>query len=105
MYNANGTFDEYKLSIINGKSDWISKLMDKGSSTAGTLKVAGELSDDDMDSLIQADSQEAIDGLLKARAEREEKARLDRTTKQTDLLLTIARRSFMKAQRTQAQIT
>ena len=105
MYNANGTFDEYKLSIINGKSDWISKLMDKGSSAAGTLKVAGELSDDDMDSLIQADSQEAIDGLLKARAEREEKARLDRTTKQTDLLLTIARRSFMKAQRTQAQIT
>lgn len=105
MYNANGSFDEYKLSIINGKSDWISKLMDKGSSTTGTLSVAGELSDDDMDSLIQADSQEAIEGLLKARGEREEKARLDRTTKQSDMLLTIARRSGLKAKKTKNEIT
>lgn len=105
MYNANGSFDEYKLNIINNKSDWISKLMDKDSSASGTLNVAGELSDDDLDSLIQADSQEAIEGLLTARTERETAARLDRTTQQTDMLLTIARRSAMKADKTHLEVT
>lgn len=105
MYNANGSFDEYKLNVINGKSDWISKLMNKDSAVTGTLSVAGELSDEDLDAMIHADSQEAVDSLLKARTEREEKGRLERATKQTDMLLTIARRSAMKAENTQADIT
>ncbi len=105
MYNANGSFDEYKLNIINGKSDWISKLMTKDTTAPGTLAVSGELSDEDLDSLIQADSAEAVEQLLKERSAREEKARLDRATKQTDLLLTIARRSFYKAEKTEQAIT
>lgn len=105
MYNANGSFDEYKLSIINGKSDWITKLMNKDSSAGGTLTVTGELSDDDLDSLIQADSQEAIEQLLQQRTERENQARLDRATKQTDMLLTIAQRSAEKAAKSETAIT
>lgn len=105
MYMANGSFDEYKLNVINGKSDWISKLMNKDAAVTGTLAVAGELSDEDLDAMIQADSQEAVDTLLKARTEREDKARVERASKQTDMLLTIARRSAKKAENTQTAIT
>lgn len=105
LYNANGTFDEYKLRVINGKSDWINKLMNKSEATGGTLSVAGELSNDELDLMIQADSQEAIEQLLNEREKREVQARLDRTTKQTQMLLTIARRSGFQAEDSKEKVT
>lgn len=90
MYNANGTFDEYKLQVINGKSDWIDSLMDKDQKTEGTLHVGGDLSDEELDLMIQADSQEAIDNILKERDKRESQARYERGMKKTELLKNIA---------------
>lgn len=105
MYNANGTFDEYKLRVISGKSDWIDKLMNKGTAAAGTLNVSGELSNEDLDLMIQADSQEAIEQLLKDREDREAAARLDRTAKHSNMLLTIARRSAAHAEQSMEKVT
>lgn len=105
MYNANGTFDEYKLRVINGKSDWINRLMDKGEAINGTLAVSGDLSDEELDLMIQADSQEAIEQMLNEREQREAKLRIDRATKQTQMLLTIARRSEAYAQKTDISVT
>ena len=105
MYSANGSFDEYKLHVINGKSDWINQLMSKDAQITGTLRVSSELSDEDYDLMIQADSAEAIEGLLKQREEREAQARYDRAAKHTDLLMKIAKKAIEKADRTQEQVT
>lgn len=104
MYNANGTFDEYKLRVIDGKSDWIKNLMTKDLDVKGTLAVSGELSDEELDLMIQADSQEAIEKLLVVREEREIQSRLERNSKQNEMLLTIARRSAAHATRSQEKI-
>jgi hypothetical protein len=55
--------------------------------------------------MIQADSQEAIEQLLNEREKREVQARLDRTTKQTQMLLTIARRSGFQAEDSKEKVT
>jgi len=104
-YNANGSFDEYKLQVINGKSDWIGGLMNKDMQVDGTLAVSGELSDEDLDLMIQADSAEAIEGLLKQRKDKEIAARLDRATKHSQMLLMIARRSAIKANVDESKVT
>lgn len=104
MYSANGSFDEYKLHVINGKSDWINQLMNKGATVSGTLQVSSELTDDDYDLMIQADSAEAIEGLLKQRQERENQARHDRAVKHTDLLIKIAKKAASQADRTESSV-
>lgn len=97
MYNANGTFDEYKLHVISGKSDWISSLMNKNAVTSGVLKVSGEMSDDELDLMIQADSQEAMSQLLIEREERATADREKRATAKTEMLISIANRSAINA--------
>lgn len=97
LYNANGTFDEYKLHVISGKSNWINSLMDKNAVTSGVLKVSGEMSDDELDLMIQADSQEAMTQLLIEREERAKADQLKRATAKTEMLVAIANRSAINA--------
>lgn len=97
MYNANGTFDEYKLHVISGKSNWINSLMDKNAVTSGVLKVSGEMSDDELDLMIQADSQESMNQLLIEREERAKADHLKRATAKTEMLIAIANRSAINA--------
>lgn len=78
-YNANGTFDEYKRTLIENKSDWIDSLMDKNTEVTGTLVVSQELSEQDYEDLIEADSAEKIAEIIKQKAEREAKERQERT--------------------------
>lgn len=104
LYNANGTFDEYKLHVINGKSDWIDQLMNKDTAVKGTLHVSSELTDDDYDLMIQADSQEAIADLLKQRDEREAAARRDRSIKHLKLLTAIAQKAESQANVTKVDV-
>ena len=104
MYNANGTFDEYKTQVINGKSDWIDNLMSKNEEVVGTLKVAGGLSEDDYDLMIQADSPEKVTEILKQRAITEQKNRRDRSVKQTELLSNIAKKAKENADITQSKV-
>lgn len=97
LYNANGTFDEYKLHVISGKSNWIGSLMDKNAVTSGVLNVSGEMSDDELDLMIQADSQEAMSQLLIEREERAKADRLKRATAKTEMLISIANRSALNS--------
>ena len=78
LYNADGTFDEYKQNLINSKADWIDTLMSKDGYTGGTLNVSRELSKQDYEDLINADSPEAVNKIIQARKEREEQERLAR---------------------------
>ena len=86
FYNANGTFDEYKQRLIAGKADWIDKLMQKGADVSGTLTISRELSKEDYEDLIKADSPEQIAELLKAKSDREELQRATAVNNKTRLL-------------------
>lgn len=86
FYNANGTFDEYKQRLIAGKADWIDKLMQKGGDISGTLTISRELSKEDYEDLIKADSPEQIAALLKAKSDREENQRATAVNNKTRLL-------------------
>lgn len=72
MYNANGTFDEYKLMLVGKKSDWISSVLAKD----GTQKVAigGQISNRDYEDLINSIGD--ADAIRKARERIEENERL-----------------------------
>lgn len=52
MYNANGTFDEYKLMLVGKKSDWIGSVLSKD----GGEKVAigGQISSRDYEDLVNS---------------------------------------------------
>ncbi|WP_026470385.1 N-6 DNA methylase [Alkanindiges illinoisensis] len=85
-YNANGTFDEYKQRLIAGKADWIDQLMQKDSVVSGTLNVSQELSKQDYEDLINADSPEQIAALLQAKSIREQAERAALVASRTRLL-------------------
>jgi superfamily II DNA or RNA helicase len=93
FYNANGTFDEYKLHVISGKSNWINALMNKDTATQGVLNVSSDMSDEELDLMIQADSHEAVAQMLIERETREKQARIQRATAKSEMMLKIARRS------------
>ncbi|AWL27157.1 N-6 DNA methylase (plasmid) [Acinetobacter defluvii] len=104
FYNANGTFDEYKVQVVSGKANWIDHLMDKKEDTEGTVKVSQALSDDEYDLMIQADSPEKVTELLKEREIREQKNRRDRAIKQSTLLGNIAKKAAENAGQTKEQV-
>lgn len=83
-YNADGTFDEYKRNLINAKSDWIDSLMSKDAAVGGTLKVAQELTKQDYEDLISADSPEAVKALMEARETRQNQEREARIKSEID---------------------
>lgn len=78
LYKADGTFDEYKQNLIDSKADWIDTLTSKDDYAGGTLNVSRELSKQDYEDLINADSPEAVNKIIQARKEREEQERLAR---------------------------
>lgn len=77
-YNAEGTFDEYKKTLIDNKADWIEQVMDKGMEIGKSITVSQALSEQDYEDLINADSSEKIAELVKAKAEREAQAKAER---------------------------
>jgi len=63
-YDADGTFDCYKREMVNKKSEWIDHVLDKNGDDS--VAIAGGLSRDQMDSLI--DSVGDSDGISRAQA-------------------------------------
>lgn len=51
-YDADGTFDAAKRSLVNSKADWIGGLM--SGDTGGTLSISGGMSREQMEALIDA---------------------------------------------------
>lgn len=51
-YDADGTFDAAKRSLVNSKADWIGGLM--SNDTSGTLAISGGMSREQMEALIDA---------------------------------------------------
>lgn len=77
FYEADGTFDQYKRTAINRKSDWIEQVMAKNT-TSGAAAVGQELSNDDYDEMINSDGTAAdFEAMLQRQAKRKQDA-LDR---------------------------
>ncbi|MGJ8868641.1 hypothetical protein, partial [Salmonella enterica] len=76
----------YKQRLIAGKSDWIDQLMQNGGEITGTLNVTKELTREDYEDLINADSPEQIAALMQAKADREELQRKTVVAARTKLL-------------------
>lgn len=98
FYDASGTFDVAKRTLVNNKSEWINDLLynDDGSNQ---VEIAGGLSDAQMELLI--DSIGDVDGVAKIQKQAEEAerlARIERTrTKQATNLSTILKENtFLK---------
>lgn len=60
-YDANGTFDQYKRSIVSKKSDWIGEVM---AGSGNKVKVSGGMSREDVQMLAEAAGSE--EGMRKA---------------------------------------
>lgn len=74
-YDADGTFDSFKREMINKKDEWISDLLQGDKQV---IEVAGELSKDDQNALIESIGDEyAIQKYLAERDEAEKQHRLD----------------------------
>lgn len=72
MYNANGTFDEYKLILVGKKSDWIGSVLSKGGGEK--VSIGGQISNRDYEDLINSIGDP--DAIRKARERIEENERL-----------------------------
>lgn len=74
-YDADGTFDSFKREMINKKDEWISDLLQGDKQV---IEVAGELSKDDQNALIESiGDEDAIQKYLAQRDELEKQHRLD----------------------------
>ncbi|WP_019518716.1 NUDIX domain-containing protein [Faucicola boevrei] len=74
-YDADGTFDSFKREMINKKDEWISDLLQGDKQV---IEVAGELSKDDQNALIESiGDEDAIQKYLAQRDEAEKQHRLD----------------------------
>ncbi|NDI85070.1 SNF2-related protein [Undibacterium crateris] len=62
-YDADGTFDEYKRSIVSKKADWIGELMANNGSNK--VKIAGGISNSDVEMLAEAAG--SAEGMRKVR--------------------------------------
>lgn len=72
-YDANGTFDQYKRSIVSKKSDWIGEVM---SGSGNKVKISGGMSREDVELLAQAaGSEEGMRNVQEQIANREEMER------------------------------
>lgn len=80
VYDADGTFDEYKRTLTSKKADWIGSVMDTGG--GNDIQIAGGLTSEEYDELINsvgdADALRAIRerAELKERRQRAESARV-----------------------------
>jgi len=73
-YDADGTFDTAKRTLVNNKATWIDALM--GGGNDGTIEISGGLSREQMDALIDAiGDADAVTRLQDTMAQREAAAR------------------------------
>lgn len=70
-YDADGTFDEYKRTLTSKKADWIGAVMDKQG--GNDVAIAGGLTAEEYDDLINAVGDEGAMQAIRARAEAKEK--------------------------------
>ncbi|WP_230657755.1 NUDIX domain-containing protein [Psychrobacter sp. I-STPA10] len=103
-YDADGTFDEFKRTMINKKDEWISSVL--SNDDKNTVAVSGGISREEQDALISSiGDQDAIDKYQAQRAKNEQKARvetakrrqminLDIITEQRQLLDKLSIKSF-----------
>lgn len=74
-YDAEGTFDVAKRSMVNKKSDWINKILD--SNGGGQVDVASQLSPEQLEALLEASGDaQAVARLQEKVAEDEKTARI-----------------------------
>lgn len=99
-YNANGTFDEYKRNLISNKANWIDSLMQKDVEIKGMLTVASGLSEQDYEDLIDADSADKINELIKAKQEREQAEREKRVQAKNTFIYNNMDKARQQAQHT-----
>lgn len=97
-YDANGTFDETKRSLVGVKADWIGQVMDP-LDDVDTVSVGGGLSVEDMDVLIESIGD--ADALRKARAaleenERKKKIAENRANQAQNLDIVITQRDYQE---------
>jgi predicted RNA methylase len=71
-YDANGTFDTYKRNLTSRKADWIGAVMDRQG--GNEVQVAGGLTNDQYDELIEAMGNEGAVEAIRQRAEMKERA-------------------------------
>ena len=95
-YDADGTFDCYKREMVNKKSEWIDHVLDKNGDDS--VAIAGGLSRDQMDSLI--DSVGDSDGIARAQAaaamrETEARAAANRSRQMVNLDTIAKQRKFL----------
>ena len=74
-YDANGTFDEYKRTLVGKKDNWITAVMDVDG--ANSVQISGGLSNREMHDLIMSSGDEQA--MQKARAQIETRERKQQT--------------------------
>lgn len=90
-YDAEGTFDQMKRSMVNKKADWIEKVM---TGEGRTVAVNAGLTREQMDALI--DGMGDAESIAKAQAKAEEKAKKaarDRAVTQQMIMIEVAQKS------------
>ena len=106
-YDADGTFDEFKRTMINKKDEWISSVLD--SEGKNTIAVSGSISRTEQDALITIGSdKEAMREYMIAKDEKEADARraaainkqrinMDVVAEQTEKLKNLSPKNFYDA--------
>lgn len=79
-YDANGTFDEAKRTLVGSKADWIGSLMDNGESDR--IEISGGMSREKMEALIEVFGDD--DGVAKLQAKMDAKEAEERAQQSRD---------------------
>lgn len=102
-YDADGTFDAAKRSLVDSKADWIGGLM--SNDTGGTLAITGGMSREQMEALIDAVGDgDAITKLQEAMAtkEAEQRATSNRDRQRINLDTILRQNEFLEENKTAA---
>lgn len=100
-YDADGTFDAAKRSLVNSKADWIGGLMSK--ETGGTLAISGGMSREQMEALIDAVGDgDAVTRLQEAMAAKdaEKRATTNRERQRINLDTILRQSDFLEQNKT-----
>ena len=96
-YDAEGTFDSYKRTMVNKKSEWINEVLDKEG--GDSVEVSGGLSPEQQDALIQSVGDADAITRIKASVieqEIESRAKANRSKQETNLDTIIKQRAFIE---------
>lgn len=83
FYEVDGTFDSYKRTAINRKSNWIEQVMSKADGQGNFAEVGQGLTDQDYDEMINFDGSAAQFQKMLQRQNARKQAEIDRATLQS----------------------